>query len=421
MAFHWLDWLPQGNKNGLQFAASDDRAVFRHVPSRLKTMKLSRSPSVEELQLVGRYESLRTILLGPQYREHLTKPLAYWALPSDRRLPLAFLGRRLDALLDAPFAELCATPGIGQKKIRSLVKLLARVANTDPAEVPASLSVLQESDRALPASPAWPNGFDPSAVSEVVWAQWRASVMRHGLGKEPLGRFATSLRHMTRVIWNKPLEAYAARSLAEIRAMRTHGEKRVVAILETFYGLHTLLAGMGVQEHLALRVVPRLLGAVETWVGRWLQTPGVPSQEEVFAEFIHPLLGQVRADAMPQIVHLAERRLGLCGPATSVRQVARLTGLTRARVYQLLNEIHDIMQVRWPLGRHQVYQLRDKFRAESAGLEQFQAAIELFYPGSRRGAAGPLERPFAENGEDPALADQAPAADEQEQRAMSRV
>lgn len=393
-------------------------------------MRLSRTPSVEELQIVGRFESLRAILLGPEYREHLSKPLAYWALPSDRRLPLAFLGRRLDHLLSTPFSELCATPGIGQKKIRSLVKLLARVADTDAAELPVCGSALEEGEGGGPAIAARADGFDPSAVSEVVWAQWRACVMRHGLGKEPLGRFAPSLRHMTRVIWNRPLETYAARSLAEIRAMRTHGQKRVVAILETFFGLHALLAGMAAQEHLMVCVVPKWIGVVEAWVGRWLQTPGVPGREEILAAFVRPLLGQLRADASPQIVHLAESRLGLCGPPTSVRQVARLTGLTRARVYQLLNEINDVFQVRWPRGRHQVYQLRDKFRAACAGppracgLDQFEAAIELFYPGSRRGAAGPLDRAFAEDGassEEVASAEPGAASDAHPKRAMSRA
>jgi hypothetical protein len=78
-------------------------------------------------------------------------------------------------------------------------------------------------------------------------------------------------------------------------------------------------------------------------------------------------------------------------------------GLTRARVYQLLNEINDIMMVRWPMGRHLMYELREKLRAEAAEMDdppdfsQFEAAVELFYPGSRRGAAGPLERaPAAE-------------------------
>ena len=88
-------------------------------------------------------------------------------------------------------------------------------------------------------------------------------------------------------------------------------------------------------------------------------------------------------------------------------------GLTRARVYQLLNEINDIMIVRWPLGRHQVHELREKFHSETAeaergagcqpaldaagsaesdgaaDLRQFDAAVELFYPGSRRGAFRP--------------------------------
>ena len=88
---------------------------------------------------------------------------------------------------------------------------------------------------------------------------------------------------------------------------------------------------------------------------------------------------------------------GLTGPITSVRQAARSMGLTRARVYQLLNEINDILAVRWPHGRHQMYELREKLMSESKemdsppDLQQFLAAVELFYPGSRRGAAGPLE------------------------------
>src|SRR5271165_3689634 len=99
-------------------------------------MKFTKSASVEELQVIGRFESLRKILLAEQYSDHLKKPLAYWALPTDRRLPLAFLGRTLEDLLQTPFAELTSTPGIGQKKICSFVKLLARAANTDPSELP---------------------------------------------------------------------------------------------------------------------------------------------------------------------------------------------------------------------------------------------------------------------------------------------
>ncbi len=80
-------------------------------------MKFTKSASVEELQVISRFESLRKILLSQQYADHLKKPLAYWALPADRRLPLALLGRTLEDLLQTPFSELSNTPGIGQKKI----------------------------------------------------------------------------------------------------------------------------------------------------------------------------------------------------------------------------------------------------------------------------------------------------------------
>ena len=153
-------------------------------------MRLDRTVSVEELQVVSRFEGLRQILLAEAYADHLHKPLAFWALPTDRRLPLAFLGRTLRDLLSMPFVELSGTPGIGRKKMAAFVQLLARAAKTDPAELPTEIL---NSPSDLPphghvADPADSNGFDPTNISEVTWAQWRASVVRHGLTGENLGR-----------------------------------------------------------------------------------------------------------------------------------------------------------------------------------------------------------------------------------------
>ncbi|HUT10435.1 MAG TPA: hypothetical protein VMY42_08060 [Thermoguttaceae bacterium] len=362
-------------------------------------MKFGKTSSVAELQLISRYEGLRKVLFSDGYAEHLEKPLAYWALPSDRRLPLAFLGRTLRDLLETPFAELTETPGIGQKKIRSFVRLLERAAKTDASELPLDPVCVQEnSERIASSDGAGGNGFDPSSVSDVVWSQWRASVIQHGLGDEALGRLAPSLKNMTRVIWNSPLRAYTDSTLAEIRSKKTHGEKRVRAILEVFHSAHAIVSGMGKQDHLLVRIVPRLIDRAEQWIGLALQTPGVPKGETIFENLISPLLEQVRNDSSQQIASLADTRLGIGGPITSVRQAARSMGLTRARVYQLLNEINDIMMVRWPTGRHQIYELREKYDSEAAqmpkdtDLRQFHAAVELFYPGSRRGAAGPLDQ-----------------------------
>jgi len=367
-------------------------------------MKPTKTSSVQELQTVGRFEGLRRLLLCDQRAADLDKPLAHWALPTDRRLPLALLGRTLRDLLNTPFAELAATRGVGEKKLRSFVRLLARVANTDPVQVTAAPTAATQSRRPAASKDVSPNGFDPSTVSELVWARWQATVVKHGLESEALGRFAPSLKRMTRVAWNRPLADYTDLTLAEIRSMKTHGQKRVHAILEVFYTVHHLLAGTRRQDQLVVRILPRMIDSAENWIGRVLQTPGVPRSEEIFDNFVQPLLEQIRIDASEQIVRIAEHRLGIDGPITSVRQIARTLGLTRARVYQLLNEINDIMNVRWPLGRHQVYELLDKLEAEAterdgpADLEQLRAAIELFYPGSRRGAAGRLTQAAEPNG-----------------------
>ena len=111
------------------------------------------------------------------------------------------------------------------------------------------------------------------------------------------------------------------------------------------------------------------------------------------------MLEQIRIDATQQIATLAENRLGISGPITSVRQAARTTGLTRARVYQLLNEINDIMMVRWPTGRHQSHELREQFQAEAAELDavpdlrQFYAAVELSIPAAAAARPDRWNRP----------------------------
>ena len=152
-------------------------------------MRLGKTMSAEEVQVIGRFEGLRKILLGAAYAEHLDKPLCYWTLPTDRRLPLAFLGRTLRDLLGVPFAELAATPGIGRKKIASLVQLLARAANTDPAELPAViLDPPPSAESFADCGDGEAGRLDSANISEVTWAQWRASVSSHGLSGEILGR-----------------------------------------------------------------------------------------------------------------------------------------------------------------------------------------------------------------------------------------
>jgi hypothetical protein len=351
-------------------------------------MKTTKVTSVEDYKIVSSFQSLKKTLLDDKFADRLEKPLAYWALPNDRRLPLAFLGRTIKDLLATPFEELSATPGIGQKKISSLVKLLSRATKDHPPAVPFGLTELNDGAKRI-GSPIekprrQPTTFDPSIVSEALWAQWQKTVVEQGIGREKLGRLAPTLQALPTVIWHTPLEQYATHTVAEIRQLKTHGEKRVRVVLEVFYVVHEMLSTAGSSEHLALRIVPKFIQPIENWIAQVLARPGVPSTDEVRDHLAVPLLNQALIDAGETIHELSEGRLGISGLPQSVRQQAKKMGVTRARVYQLLEDCSRVMEVRWPEGLQLMAQLEAKFNAEATehdDLQLFRATRELFYPG----------------------------------------
>jgi hypothetical protein len=349
-------------------------------------MKMNKVSSVEDYKIVSSFQSLRKTLLDDKFADRLEKPLAYWALPNDRRLPLAFLGRTIKDLLATPFEELSATPGIGQKKISSLVKLLSRATKDHPPAVPFGIAELNESKKAAVIEKPRRNvtNFDPSIVSEALWARWQQTVVEYGVGREKLGRLAPTLQALPTVIWHTPLNHYANHTVGEIRQLKTHGEKRVRVVLEVFYLVHEMLSSAGTQQHLALRIVPKFIQPIENWISLALARPGIPTSDEIRDHLAIPLLNQIQIDAGPTIYELSEGRLGVSGPPQSVRQQAKRMGVTRARVYQLLEDCGRIMEVRWPEGAEWLAQLNAKFEAEAIDqreLRLFRAMHELFYPG----------------------------------------
>lgn len=347
-------------------------------------MKVNKASSVEDFKLVSSFESLRKTLLQERYSDRWGRPLAYWALPSDRRLPLAFLGRTIGDLLNTPFAELSATPGIGQKKISSLMKLLARATRDEPPAVPFGISDLADEAKPTTGKPGMtPDRFDPQLVSEALWVQWRDTVKRAGVGHERLGRLAPSLQELPTVIWNAPMSTYLDKSVDEIRNMKTHGEKRVRVVLEVFCVVHNMLVDVGSHDHLAVQLVPQFVVPIESWIRDVLGRNTPPTVEELRSRLAVPLVEQIQVDAGDTIVGLTKARLGLDGPQQSVRTLARKMGVTRARVYQLLDDCSKIMDVRWPEGQMLLKNLADHLAQTGAAPETmklFAETRELFYP-----------------------------------------
>jgi hypothetical protein len=295
------------------------------------------------------------------------------------------LGRTLGDLLSTPFEELSATPGIGQKKIYSLVRLLHRATNQEPPSVPMTIEqpIAVAAPSPAEATTVEDTNFDPTIVSEALWEQWRETVREHNLGYIKLGALAPTLQSIPTVIWHKPLSQYLDYTVAEIRQFKTHGEKRVRVVLEVFYIVHEMLSSCRLQHHLAVRLTPNFLVPVELWVAELLADQRIPNNEELNDKLVQPLLQQVRVDIGDTVHQLAEGRVGLDGIPASVRMQSRKMGVTRARIYQLLDDCSKVMEVRWPSGRRQLADLADLFKTKGISEEElasFAAVRELFFP-----------------------------------------
>lgn len=360
---------------------------------------MAKSISAEDYRLRNSFEAVRRLLLDERFADRLDRSLSYWALAADRRLPLALLDHSLRDILQMPFERMAATPGIGRKKLGSLIMLLQRATEDNPLAdvglgISASLAGVAETPPAEAAvAPAAVIGgafpathsaeFDPSTVSETMWGQWCETIRRHDLKRERLGRLAPSLLDLPTVIWNTPLSDYLSQSLSEIRQRRTHGQKRIRVVLELFYSIHRLLAAVGTSQRLSVRLMPRFISPVEDWLAELASRDALPDELEVRQALVLPLLNQVAIDGGPIVQKLAEGRLGIEGPPQSVRHQARRLGVTRARVYQLLESCGKIMEVRWPEGGIALSYYADKFRGagvDSRAAQLFCATRDLFYP-----------------------------------------
>jgi hypothetical protein len=277
---------------------------------------------------------------------------------------------------------------VGHKKILGFFDLLKRAAKATTPDAPFGLS---SQDAARRPKPAPTSGFDASIVSESLWSQWCETVTRYGMGPEKLGRLAPTLQSLPTVIWHSRLEEYADRSLADIRSLKTHGEKRVHAILEVFCTVHEVLATATLQENIDVVILPRFVPPLSRWLLQISSQPDLPPIDDLHQHIVKPMINQIKLDLGDQVAGLAAARLCLDENSPSVKQQAETIGVTRARVYQLLEDCAKVMDVRWPEGRWLLAPFASRFGSsdpETIGL--VHGIIDLFYP---------PERPAAEVGE----------------------
>ena len=112
--------------------------------------------------------------------------------------------------------------------------------------------------------------------------------------------------------------------------------------------------------------------------------PDLPPVDEIHQNIVKPIVHQIKIDLGDQVAGLAATRLCLDENAPSVKQQAETIGITRARVYQLLEDCAKVMDVRWPEGRWLFAPLATRFGTsdpETIGL--VHGIIDLFFPTER--------------------------------------
>lgn len=380
---------------------------------------MKRSLSPEEARLKAEFEQLREILHRPEFRERLDRSLAFWTLPNDRRLPFGLLDWSVHEILAAPYESLASTSGIGVKKLASLNHLLKRATQEQPPLAPISASTAPSAPKAFgsgqpeheqvdsalrstdeSADEVQPIGadgkFDPSLVSEALWSIWQETVLFHNLANERLGRLAPTLMTIPSVIWRAPLGSFVNQSLAEIRGMRTYGEKRIRGVLEVFYLVHKMLSRARPHYRVATTLSPSFVPPLNSWFAEMLNRSRLPSAHEIREQLVLPLVAQLDIDLGDMVSNLVRGRLGVDGTPQSVQSQAKQHNLTRARIYQLLEECAEVMEVRWTEGRFCFDRFAARLEREAHQSEAtilFQTARELFYP---RKLGPPTEQPVAD-------------------------
>lgn len=318
--------------------------------------------STEDFTLKARFDDLAN-QLKEAADGHLDLPIAHWAVASDRRLPYALLDRTVRQLVASSFDSLLATPGVGRKKFAALVVLMQRAldAKDSPVNVPTvpnveSVSLSQQT-------------FAPELVSQVVWADWQETVRRHQLQDELLGRLVPTLKSLPTVIWKKPLGEYLRYTIDELRSLKTHGDKRVTVVLEVFHLIHSVLGSSHGSKRIVAQLTPAFVPALEQWLVSALASETLPTAQDIRQHLVLPLLNQVERDAGETVHRLAAGRLGVEAFPEGVRDQALELGVTRARIYQLLETCGDVMQVRWPTGRWMFELLHHKIHSHAGDCE----------------------------------------------------
>jgi hypothetical protein len=294
----------------------------------------------------------------------LNKPLSYWVRKEEASLGQSLLSRSLDEIFRCSYEELYSIRGVGVKKVDKLLSLLKRLSQ-DPNSHRVTYQAKSTKETQL---------FQAAYISEHEWAGLREKISKSYMANEPLGRLASGLKYVPTVIWNTPLKQYCQSTMSEMRTQKTHGTKRIAAVVNAFRSASEILSNSQTRAQHPPRLP--LFANIEQWYSR---SPVERRHElrELAAFLINPIMQQFQADLPELTLQVVHERLGWECQARSVIQISKKHRLTRARVYQHLDIPVQVLKLRWPDGKELWKKCITELTKLDKGIESHETFILL--------------------------------------------
>lgn len=360
------------------------RGEHTPIPVQLTFFRIMQSPA-------SRYEDARRVFSESKDHWLAGEPLERWSRPSDLHLPSSLIVLPLRDLLEKPYHVLLQTKGVGEAKLEKLVVLVERalkdfVCNDESMvfENGNCAHLVAKPTATCTPTTAFPNEADisPSRLTPAVWQETCLYLKRHSLEGYPLGRFAETLDDIPRSLWSVPLSEFVNNSLNELSKLKGYGERRITKVLDVLLNTAKLISGFPAQTHLGIMVFPARIGRVSSWINRMLHEDRLTDYATLCKHFVLPILRQLECDLGSPQAAMIERRLGVGVEAGTLQDIAENFGLTRERIRQVSLRAQEVMEIRWPQGKHLLGDLLEKFRSSGELVRQaglIQRTLDLLF------------------------------------------
>ena len=297
----------------------------------------------------------------------LGSPVSEWSEPGDISLPFKFLSFSIRHVLEMPFDKIAAS-WTTQDRLTCLIEHLERAARAIESVTGwPDESATEGDDRAIEV----PRELTFTGRS---WRHYCDVIERHQLHSVMLGTIAPTLNELPTSFWKRRLGEFLSSTLLQLSETPGVGPQKMRVVVDVFRELAAHLETIPAETHLAVSLLVKPIQKVNLWLEDVLSTKRVPDLDEIAKCFLRPLASQLQADLSPLLASLVLRRSGFNGAPETLEEIATDIGVSRARVWQIAKRATEIVQVRWPHGKHLLDDLDDLLRS-TAGAEQQLAVI----------------------------------------------